>query len=909
MSMQADLALNEPKLIEKWEKEKTFLKVKKSKTKKFILHDGPPYANGEIHHGHALNKILKDFIVKYKLLDGHDVDFTPGWDCHGLPIELKVEEQLGSKKSQVSKTEFRNLCADYAKKWIDIQSENFKRLLIFSDFENKYKTLDFEYEASIIRAIGEFMDKDFIYKGLKPVYWSWAAATALAESEVEYDKFVTPSVYVKFELKTNLKLFEGKDKISVLIWTTTPWTLPANSGVALNPELEYSLVNANDEFLIISSCLIEKIMLICNISEFKEVLKFKGSDLFNEKKEILLNHPFYERESKLILADYITSEQGTGCVHIAPGHGIDDFEAGKNWNLKILCPVDKWGKFTKEVPEYEGIQVFKANQQIIDRLFESNKLLNNKSDKHTVERFPHCWRTKKPLIFRSTEQWFIKIDHNDLRQKTLNSIKNIEWIPSFGESRIKGMIETRPDWCISRQRVWGTPIPILKCKDCGKDIISSEVAYYVSELVKKNGPNIWFEKESKDLLPNGFKCTNCNATPENFEKCEDVIDVWFDSGISWRAVLNDKLNLDVVDLYLEGSDQHRGWFHTSLLTSNALQDKPPVKTILTHGFIIDQNGDKYSKSNPNYEPLSKTIQQYGADVIRVWVATTNYKNDVVFSKQNIEQASNIYKKIRNTIRFLLGNISDFDYSVSFEIDNLEPVNKWALQKCNDLISKTKESYENYDFNEAIRNIFNFCNIEMSSVFLDAKKDVLYCDDKNSNERLQTQWTISKILGILIPTIAPIMTYTAEESWNLFKKEAEELFETNYPEQINFNPNSLVDNLINYKSKIYEKISELRPKNKDEKNDNQVNSSQEVEVTIYASGEEFKFLADNSSLMAKLFVLSEVKVTESTEFKIEIQKSKNLKCDRCWFHRGTVSHIKNGNSCLCKRCGTLRNEEI
>src|SRR5690554_1228185 len=692
--MRGSLAQREPVAIAAREEAKLYQRLVDARPaeKRFVFHDGPPYANGNIHHGHALNKILKDFVVKYHLLAGYRATHTPGWDCHGLPIEQKVDEELGGKKREMDITEFRKACRAYADRWVGEQRDQFKRLMVFADWENPYRTMDYSYEATIVRELGKFMKDGYVFRGRKPVHWSWAAVTALADAEVEYAPYDAHSVYVKFSFTDApdwLKEKAGGREIFVVIWTTTPWTLPSNLAIALNPELEYQLLALSDgEAIILAEGLKEDTFTACKLEDLEALESFRGERLVgtgvDDCPRLNAQHPFIDRTSVLLPADYVTLEQGTGCVHTAPGHGMEDFELGQAFDIGLLAPVNDYGKYTDEVPEYAGEHVFKANPKIAQRLFDSGNLLNQPNDFYRVERYPHCWRTKKPLIFRATAQWLIGVDRNDLRGRCLEAISKTKWVPAWGENRIRGMIEARPDWCISRQRAWGVPITAFQCQSCGGEVVDHRVAEHFATLVDEQGADVWFSLETKDLVPEGYTCPHCDAAPDQLERVKDILDVWFDSGVSWAAVMRDRQGLDgVADLYLEGSDQHRGWFHTSLITSVATAGHAPYKTVLTHGFVVDDKGKKYSKSSPNFEPLERVIEQHGAEVLRLWVAAVDYRQDIVLAPTVLRQVSDVYRKVRNTIRFILGNIDGYDPNTQpYDPSKLTPIDRWAVRQLN-----------------------------------------------------------------------------------------------------------------------------------------------------------------------------------------------------------------------------------
>ncbi|MBM4311476.1 MAG: isoleucine--tRNA ligase, partial [Deltaproteobacteria bacterium] len=673
--MKASLPRKEPELLAHWEQTGLYEKIKASRAAapKFILHDGPPYANGNIHIGTALNKLLKDFIIKSKTMAGFQAPYIPGWDCHGLPIELNVEKSLGRDKQSVSKSEIRRKCRVYAGEFVDIQRSEFKRLGVLGDWDKPYLTLTPGYSATIVREFGKFVASGDVYKRKKPIQWCASCGTALAEAEVEYQDESTPSVYVKFALtpESRAKLPEAaRENASVVIWTTTPWTLPANLAICLHPDLDYVAVQTGAEVLILAEGLLESTMRICGIDRHAILARFRGSEL----ERLICRHPLCERDSLVIVGEHVTLEAGTGCVHTAPGHGQEDYEAGLRYGLEIFAPVDDAGVFTAEAGEFAGQFVFKANTPIVERLRSVGALLGEQNISHS---YPHCWRCKKPVIFRATEQWFISMETNGLRKRALEAIAATNWIPSWGIDRIRGMVENRPDWCLSRQRTWGVPIVAFYCTECGHLLLDQAVINHVADLFEKDGSDIWFERTPEELLPAGTRCPACSHA--EFRPETDILDVWFDSGVSHAAVLERREELaSPCDLYLEGSDQHRGWFQSSLLTSVGTRGRAPYRSVLTHGFVMDGKGQKMAKSRGNVIRPEEVIKQYGAEVLRLWVASENYQEDMRISDDILKRLSEAYRKIRNTCRFMLGTLADFDPARDrIAYADLEELDKWA----------------------------------------------------------------------------------------------------------------------------------------------------------------------------------------------------------------------------------------
>ncbi len=689
-AMKANLAQREPEMLKTWNEEKVYESLREQAKGKdpYILHDGPPYANGKIHIGHALNKVLKDIIVRFKTLTGHDSYYVPGWDCHGLPIEHQCLKNMGKRKEEVERVEFRKQARAYAEEFVGIQREEFKRLGIFGEWEKPYLTMNYEYQASIAESFLKIYEKGYIYQGLKPVPWCFDCETALADAELEYQDKTSQAVYVKFPIdsksfqsKVNIPEVEGK-KIYYVVWTTTPWTLPANVGVALHPDLTYSIVPLHDEVWVLAESRVPHVRENLDLGfEVPECLKgVKGQEL----EGVMYDHPFLERKGKTILADYVSSEDGTGIVHIAPGHGEDDYFYGYVKNkLDILSPVDNKGRFSKDFPQFEGQHVFKANAKIAELLGEKRFLISEEKHEHS---YPHCWRCKKPIIFRATSQWFMRIDHLDLRKKMTKAIfENIQFTPDWGKKRIGSMVESRPEWCLSRQRYWGVPIPVIGCKNCADAFFISESKQIIVETFEKEGADSWFSKEAADFLPDGFKCSGCHKS--EFVKAEDIIDVWFDSGVSHQAVLKKTKGLKYpAELYLEGSDQHRGWFQSSLTTSVALEDKPPFQGVLTHGFVVDGEGKKMSKSAGNVVAPQDVMKEFGADILRLWVSSVDYEYDIRLSKNILKQLADSYRKIRNTFRYVLGNINDFNLQEhGVAIKDMHEIDQWAIAATDDIV--------------------------------------------------------------------------------------------------------------------------------------------------------------------------------------------------------------------------------
>ncbi|MBI4394818.1 MAG: isoleucine--tRNA ligase, partial [Candidatus Omnitrophica bacterium] len=769
-SMKASLPEAEPKRLRLWAEEKLnerILSQIRRREKKFILHDGPPYANGRIHIGHALNKILKDIIVKYKTMRGFSALYIPGWDCHGLPIEHQCLKEMGKRKDEVERLAFRKEARKYAERFIKIQREEFKRLAIFGDWEKPYRTMDPTYQAMIAESFITLYEKGFIEQRLKPVPWCWDCETALADAELEYEDKTSKSIYVAFKLEEEncdpafRNLIKGKS-VGILIWTTTPWTLPANVGIAFHPRLHYVACETEKGIFIFAKELQENLKTKLGWKNLRIIAQFSGEAIPFSQAE----RPFSKGGSKRILADYVSSTDGTGIVHIAPGHGEEDYQYGHLKNaLPILSPVDEKGKFTKEFPSCEGMNVFKANEKIIGLLKEKKTLLHEEEIQHS---YPHCWRCKKPIIFRATPQWFLKVDHQNLRRKMGDAIQNkIKFTPDWGKNRIGSMVESRPDWCLSRQRYWGVPIPIISCTHCPNTFFVSELKEKVIAIFQKESADAWFARPAADFLPPGFKCAKCKKS--DFKKEEDIIDVWFDSGVSHQAVLKQSKELKYpADLYLEGSDQHRGWFQSALTTAVALDGQTPFTGVLTHGFVVDGEGKKMSKSAGNVIAPQDVMREFGADILRLWVSSCDYQFDVRLSGEILKQLADQYRKIRNTFRYLLGNLHDFDPRKNrISMDQLHPLDQWAVSKADQLSQLAAGRYDAYDFHAVFQKLHDFCSIDLSSYYLDILKDTLYTASQTSNLRRSAQNGLFEILSRLVKILAPILSFTMDEVWRSF----------------------------------------------------------------------------------------------------------------------------------------------
>ncbi len=894
--MRGNLPQNEPKQYKLWDEQKVYdkMKVNRKDCESFTLHDGPPYANGHIHIGHALNKILKDIIVKYHYFDGKSVRYVPGWDCHGLPIEQKVEEKIGGKKKkELPKSKLRELCRNHASKFIDIQRTEFKELGIMADWENPYLTMDFKFEANIYRELIAIAKQGLLIQRSKPVYWSWAAQTALAEAEVEYEDKVSPSIYVAFKLK--------ELDASVIIWTTTPWTLPANTGISLNGEEEYVLTS--DNFIVAKK--------LYNTLIADEVISgdvVKDIDPVTLENTFAIN-PLNGKDSKIILGDHVMMDAGTGAVHTAPGHGEDDYKVGLKYGLDVVMPVGANGAYDNTIvrenllpnpEEFLNMNVFKANEPILELL--GSALLKRVDITHS---YPHCWRTHKPVIFRATKQWFIAIDKeygkdgNTLRQNALNSLEDINFYPQHGENRLRSMIENRPDWCISRQRDWGVPIAFFRNKLTDEIVYDEQVLNYIAMIFEQKGADAWYDMEIKDLLYPG-----CGLNPDDLEKTMDILDVWFDSGSTQNAVLRSR-NYDAgtypADMYLEGSDQHRGWFQSSLLTSFASSEIAPYKSILTHGFTVDSKGEKMSKSKGNVVAPDKVLKQFGSEILRLWVAMSDYQSDLKISDEILKQMAEQYRKIRNTLRFLLSNINDLDAIV--EVDKMGAMDKWILNRAKTVFDGIDNDFKEYDYSRGINKLNNFLVADLSNIYLDICKDKLYCDGEDSIERRSSQSAMAMIAKTLIGTLAPILTYTMNELISyapaVIKEGVDDIFDFAKYKLPDVELSVNETHLLEAKEKFNESIEGL-------KKDKTIKST--LELVIYTNSEEFDKLTSTEA--EDWFVVS--KVIHHTEEEIlakfnvdgrqfEVYKANKAKCPRCWKYRA-----KNEES-LCPRCDGVVNK--
>ena len=900
--MRGNLPKREPETLERWENDRLYYKmIEKNQGKpSYILHDGPPYANGVIHLGHALNKSLKDFIVKYKNMSGFCAPYVPGWDTHGLPIELKAMKAIGVENGAIPPTELRKHCRDYAMTQVENQMKGFKRLGALGDYENPYITLKPEYEARQIEVFGEMAKKGYMYKGLKPVYWCPDCNTALAEAEIEYSNDPCHSIYVKFNVTDDKGMFTslGLDlsKIYFVIWTTTTWTIPGNLAICLGPEYNYTLVKVGDEYYVMAEELVAATMETAGITDYSTDHIFTGAELEGMKTK----HPLYDRPSPIIVGDHVTLESGTGCVHTAPGYGVEDFEVCKNYDdIGILVCVDSKGRQTAEAGEFEGMDTDTANKEIAKKLEELGALL---AIQKIVHQYPHCWRCHNPIIYRATEQWFCSV--NGFRDEAVKAIESVQWIPEWGEDRIKGMVRDRSDWCISRQRTWGVPIPIVYCKDCGKPIVNDETIKAIADMFRKEGSDSWWEKEASEFIPASVKC-ECGCG--EFTKEYDIMDVWFDSGVSHSAVMeqHDALSWPA-DLYLEGADQYRGWFQSSLLTSVVYKGSAPYKAVCTHGWVVDGEGKVMHKSLGNGIDPQEVIDQYGADILRLWVASSDYHSDIRISKPILGQLSDAYKKIRNTARYILGNLGNGDgFNPDTDMvddDKLTELDKWALMRLDALIDKVNEGYKSFDFHISFHAIHNFCVIDMSNFYLDIIKDRLYCEKEKSELRRAAQTVMYRILSALTRLMAPIISYTAEEIWQFMPHSSADDKESVFLNQMPSKSDIAFDDAFVEKWSFIYTAREIANKALEEaRNNKTLGKSLEAKLIIHSSDEDYDRYAALAEQLAEVFIVSEVVVEKSAdETSVEVVKAEGEKCERCWCYSKYVG-TNHTHPTLCQRC--------
>lgn len=924
-AQKGNLGQSEPVRLKKWNEMGLYEKVlaARSGREKFVLHDGPPYANADIHIGTALNKILKDFVVKSRSMMGFEAPYVPGYDCHGLPIETYVEKKLtakGKNKNDLPVATFRRLCREHAEHAMDGQTRDFSRLGVLGEWGNPYLTMSPEYESATARLFGKFLERGYVYKGLRPVYWCIHDQTALAEAEVEYKEHTSPSVYVKFPLKSDPETIDpalaGKN-VSIVIWTTTPWTLPANLGIAVHPDFDYSAIEVSDaEVFIVASELAKAFAETCGFAEYEELARFKGSKL----DRLEARHAWLDRVSLIMNGEHVTlgeadaeveldmrfenksaGKSGTGCVHTAPGHGADDFHIAKAYGLEIYCPVDNAGRFTSEVEHWAGMDIFTANSQIVTFLRENGALLFDEAYQH---RYPHCWRCKNPVIFRATPQWFISMDADaetgnpiSLRANAIKQIEDVAWYPAWGVDRMRNMFKGRPDWCVSRQRFWGVPIPVFYCQDCDEAVADPAVVDHVADIFAKETADAWYNRPESDLLPDGFACPKCKST--DFRKETDILDVWFDSGSSCIAVLEERDNLYFpADVYLEGGDQFRGWFNSSLMCGMAAHDRAPYKEVVTYGWVVDGEGKPMHKSGGNAVSPNDFMATSGADVMRLWAAAADTTKDVRWSNEILERVMDAYRKFRNTLRYALGNLADFDpASDTLPGEQMREIDLWALAQLDEVTAKVLAGYAAYDFQAAYLAIYNFCTVTLSARYFDIIKDTLYILAPRSVARRSAQTALYRIADRLTRLLAPILVFTADEAWeNLPGQTVDSVHMAEFPAVSDADNSGLManwDRLFAIRDEVLKALETAR-------NDKQIGSSLEAKVILTTDAETTRFLIDYFDQLRYIFIVSQVEVHEGAGLGVEIVKADGQKCERCWNYSIHVGDFSD-HPTVCERC--------
>ena len=903
--MRGNLPQREPELIKKWEDERIYYKMidKNRGNQSYILHDGPPYANGDIHIGHSLDKILKDFVIKYKNMRGFFAPYVPGWDTHGLPIEQQAIKKLGINRHEAGPVKFRQACREFATKYVSNQKEQFKRLGVLGDWDHPYMTYTNDFVAKQIEIFGEMAEKGLIYKGLKPVYWCPKCETALAEAEIEYAEDKTKSIYVKFAVKDDKGKFAGLENVYFVIWTTTTWTLPGNVAICLNPDFDYAAIKVNNgETYIVAKELIDSVCAATGIESYEIVGEYLGRDL----EYITCQHPFIDRESLVILGDHVTLDAGTGCVHTAPGHGVEDYIACLNYDVETVVPVDARGYLNELAGEFEGLYYADSNEKILDKLRETDSLL---AAVEIIHQYPHCWRCDDPIIFRAAEQWFASVDK--IKDAAVDAINQVKWIPAWGQDRITSMVRDRNDWCISRQRMWGVGIPIFYCKECGKELINRETIKRIADVVREQGSDAWYALDAKEILGDGFKCEACGCT--EFSKEKDIMDVWFDSGSSHIAVCENHPDLSwPPDLYSEGQDQYRGWFQSSLLTSVATRGRAPYSEVLTHGFVVDGEGKKMSKSKGNSVSPMEIVKKYGAEILRLWVASSDFKSDIRISDDMLKQLSEGYRKIRNTARYILGNLSDFDPNTDMvEYKDMLELDRWALMRLNDVVKKSIAAYDAYEYYVLYHAVHNFCVVDMSSFYLDIIKDRLYTEEASGLKRRSAQSAMYRILDTLARLLAPVLAYTTEEIWShlphLASHDTESVLFNSMPE---YDAQLVDDTLAEKWDKVIAIRADVLKALEEARAEKVIGQSLAADITVYADEKTKAFLSEMKDELATIFIVSRVALADMADapdgavvgdiVKTLVAPAAGEKCERCWIYTDDIGSDA-AHPTLCARC--------
>jgi isoleucyl-tRNA synthetase len=914
--MRANLPQREPEIARYWEEINVYklVQAKNAGRPKFILHDGPPYANGHIHLGHVLNKVLKDMIVKFKSMDGYDAPYVPGWDTHGLPIEQQAIKQLGIRRKELGPVEFRRRCREYALKFVDIQREEFKRLGVRGDWDNPYLTLQPHFETRQIEVFGEMAKRGYIYKGLKSVHWCATCETALAEAEVEYAEKKSPSIYVAFPVADG-RGHLPESQTAIVIWTTTPWTIPSNAAICLHPEFTYALVASGDRHFLVARARVQSFCQVLGDPQAAVEREYRGADLDG----VVCRHPFVDRKVPVIMGEYVTLEQGTGCVHIAPGHGEEDFVLGQRYGLPVISPIDGKGYFTEEAGKLAGQFYLDANAAVIRELEAAGALLGQSSIRH---QYPHCWRCKHPVFFRATEQWFASID--GFRDRLLEAIDRVQWIPDWGRDRIYGMVAGRGDWCISRQRLWGVPIPIFYCAACAREVITTETIAHLKKLFREHGSDVWYAWDVNDLIPEGLKCPHCGEN-RGWTKEVDTMDVWFDSGSShWAVLTQPEYWPDLcwpADLYLEGSDQHRGWFNASLTTAVAVTGDPPFRAVLTHGFVVDEHGRKMSKSLGNVVDPAEVLKHLGADILRLWVCSSDYRGDLAVSETILTQLSEAYRKIRNTFRFLLGNLNDFDperHAVAYS--ELNELDRYALLKLTRITDRVLKAYRDYDYHIVYHTVYNYCVTDLSAFYLNVVKDRLYCEAADSVNRRAVQTVLYAVLDALVRLLVPVLAFTTEEVWRHFPANGNKPPSVQLLEMPEPNPDYLDDELEHRWERLLAVRQEVLRALEGARQAKLIRDSLEAEVILYADGELLDFLRANEAQLRPIFVTSAVQlvpvdagIPEDASagglpgLRVAVRRAPGEKCARCWTYADIGASAAYPD--LCPRCAEVVGQNL